>query len=378
MSEAQGREAYDSFEPGVMPDEGSIEAGQGKSVKPSRVTDAYSGLHLIDPVIDEEDPGLAELNAGQAFTGQATEQMANSDPSVDEEDIKKHLTTPGEDTKSDIDALNTYLRQISGHPLLTREEEVELAKRIERGDLGAKEELVNSNLRLVVSIARNYQNQGLPLLDLIQEGNTGLIRAAEKFDHRRGYKFSTYGTWWIRQAITRGIADRGRVIRIPVHVREDIRKIEAVERRLVAELGREEITPEEIAAELDMEPERVTKRISQAQRVASLNKPVGEDGDSEFGDFIPDPNSESVEAKVDESLTTNALDRAIIRCLDDRQRAVIRRRYPLDGSSPDTLDQIGQDLRVTRERVRQIEHQALKILQRYEGLRAGLGREEQL
>ncbi len=267
-------------------------------------------------------------------------------------DLKPDMTT---------DSLQLFLKDIGKVRLLTAAEEVTLAKGIERGDLDAKQKMVESNLRLVVSIAKNYRNQGLPFLDLIQEGTLGLVRAAEKFDYRKGFKFSTYATWWIRQAIARALADKARTIRIPVHVVEKLNKIGRAERKLVTELGREP-TPEEIAAVTGIEPEEVDSIKRSAQAPVSLEKPVGDEEESEFGQFIADERAESPYERAAEILTKEAL-REALENLSYRERRVLELRYGLGGEHPRTLDEVGRTFNVTRERIRQIENQSLKKLQ---------------
>jgi RNA polymerase primary sigma factor len=259
------------------------------------------------------------------------------------------------------DALQLFLKDIGRARLLTAREEVDLAKRIERGDYAAKQKLVESNLRLVVSIAKNYRNQGLPFLDLIQEGTVGLVRATEKFDYRMGFKFSTYATWWIRQAVARALADKARTIRIPVHVVEKLNKIGRAERKLVTELGREP-TPEEIAVVTGIDPEEVGSIKRSAQTPVSLDMRVGEDDDSEFGHFIADDRAESPYDRAVETLTNEAL-RATLENLSYRERRVLELRYGLDGEAARTLDEVGRTFNVTRERIRQIEQSALTKLQ---------------
>ncbi len=259
------------------------------------------------------------------------------------------------------DSLQLFLKDIGKVRLLTAQEEVDLAKRIERGDLDAKQKMVESNLRLVVSIAKNYRNQGLPFLDLIQEGTLGLIRAAEKFDYRRGFKFSTYATWWIRQAIARALADKARTIRIPVHIVEKLNKIGRAERRLVTELGREP-TREEIAALTEIDPEEVDSIQRSARAPVSLEKPVGDDEGSEFGQFIADERAESPYERAAEIFAKEALSE-VLESLSYRERRVLELRYGLEGDDPRTLDDVGRTFNVTRERIRQIENQSLKKLQ---------------
>src|SRR5882724_7742020 len=259
------------------------------------------------------------------------------------------------------DALQLFLKDIGKVDLLTAAQEVELAKRIERGDHSAKQEMVEANLRLVVSIAKKYRNQGLPFLDLIQEGTIGLVRAAEKFDYRKGFKFSTYATWWIRQAVARALADKARTIRMPVHVVEKLNKIVRSERKLVTELGREP-TAEEIAEVTGIDPEEVDSIKRSAQAPVSLEKPVGDEEESEFGQFIADEKAESPFDRAADLLTKEALKEALEN-LSYRERRVLELRYGLGGEHPRTLDEVGRTFNVTRERIRQIENQSLKKLQ---------------
>ena len=258
------------------------------------------------------------------------------------------------------DSLQLFLNEAGRYPLLTAAEEVELAKRIERGDQRAKDRMINSNLRLVVSIAKKYQGHGLSLLDLIQEGIIGLIRAVEKFDWRRGYKFSTYATWWIRQAVARALADKARTIRMPVHVVEKLNKIVRAERKLRAELGREP-SSREIAKELELGPDEVEHIRRSAQTPVSLEKPVGDEEESEFGHFLTDESEPLPDEAAEVTLRKETL-RAILGSLAPRERAVLELRYGLDGQHPRTLDEVGRTFNVTRERIRQIENQSLKKL----------------
>jgi RNA polymerase primary sigma factor len=261
------------------------------------------------------------------------------------------------------DALQLFLREAGRHPLLTAAQEVELAKKIERGDMLAKQRMIQSNLRLVVSIAKNYRNQGLPFLDLIQEGTLGLIRAVEKFDWRRGYKFSTYATWWIRQAVARALADKARTIRMPVHIVERMQKMNRAERTLWMELGREP-TLEEIAEEASLPVEQAREVKAAARASASLDQPVGEHEDAVFGDFVAG-DEPLPEERVEVSLRSQALAVAL-QALPDRERMVLVLRYGLVDEEPKTLEEIGKRLGLTRERVRQIE---LESLRRLAGLR---------
>ena len=257
------------------------------------------------------------------------------------------------------DALQLFLREAGRHQLLTAPQEVELAKKIERGDMLAKQHMIQSNLRLVVSIAKNYRNQGLPFLDLIQEGTLGLIRAVEKFDWRRGYKFSTYATWWIRQAVARALADKARTIRMPVHIVERLQKMNKAERLLWTQLGREP-TLAEIAEEASLPVEQAGEVRAAARASTSLDQPVGEQEDAVFGDFVAG-DGPSPEDEVEITLRSQALTRGLA-ALSERERKVIALRYGLADSEPRTLEEIGRTLGLTRERVRQIEVHALRRL----------------
>jgi RNA polymerase primary sigma factor len=260
-----------------------------------------------------------------------------------------------------LDSLRLYLRSIGRVDLLTADQEVYLAKRIERGDMEAKQRMIEANLRLVVSIAKAYLGRGLSFLDLIQEGSLGLIRAVEKFDYRRGYKFSTYATWWIRQAVTRAIADKARTIRIPVHMVEKLNKVVHVERQLVQDFGREPI-PEEIAAELQWTAREVKDILRISQLPVSLEKPIGEEDDSELGDFVEDETAESPFELASENLRRENVRRALD-ALPPREREVIEMRYGLRGHKARTLEEVGRAFGVTRERIRQIENNTLKKLE---------------
>jgi RNA polymerase primary sigma factor len=296
-------------------------------------------------LVEEIDPALAA-----AVVERAPEQRTRRKAPLD---LKPEMTT---------DSLQLFLKDIGKVRLLTAQEELDLAKRIERGDLDAKQKMVESNLRLVVSIAKNYRNQGLPFLDLIQEGTIGLVRAAEKFDYRKGFKFSTYATWWIRQATARGLADKARTIRIPVHIVEKLNQIGRAERSLITALGREP-TAEEIADLVaGIDPEEVDSIKRSAQAPISLEKPVGDEDESEFGQFIADEQAESPYERAVELLTKEAL-REALENLSYRERRVLELRYGLGGEHPRTLNEVGRTFNVTRERIRQIENQSLKKLQ---------------
>ena len=258
------------------------------------------------------------------------------------------------------DPVRMYLKEIGKVPLLTAEEEVSLAKRIERRDMDAKRKLTEANLRLVVSIAKRYVGRGMLFLDLIQEGNLGLIRAVEKFDYTKGYKFSTYATWWIKQAITRAMADQARTIRIPVHMVEVINKLARVQRQMLQDLGREP-TPEELAKELDMNPEKVVEVQKYGREPISLHTPLGEDGDSEFGDLIEDSEAVVPADAVNFTLLQEQL-HDVLDTLSEREAGVVSMRFGLTDGQPKTLDEIGKVYGVTRERIRQIESKTMSKL----------------
>lgn len=258
------------------------------------------------------------------------------------------------------DPVRMYLKEIGKVPLLSAEREIELAKRMEEGDEDAKKELAEANLRLVVSIAKRYVGRGMLFLDLIQEGNLGLIKAVEKFDYHKGYKFSTYATWWIRQAITRAIADQARTIRIPVHMVETINKLIRVSRQLLQELGREPL-PEEIAKELDMPVERVREILKISQEPVSLETPIGEEEDSHLGDFIQDDNVPVPAEAAAQTLLKEQLDE-VLDTLTEREQKVLRLRFGMNDGRARTLEEVGKEFDVTRERIRQIEAKALRKL----------------
>ncbi len=260
-----------------------------------------------------------------------------------------------------VDSLQQFLDGIAKTPLLNAGEEIVLAKRIERGDLAAKDHMTRANLRLVVSIAKRYRNQGLPFLDLIQEGTIGLVRAVEKFDYRKGFKFSTYATWWIRQAISRAIADKGRTIRIPIHIDNILKKLDGAQRKLEAD-GDRDPTIEEIAALAGVDPVEADVIMRAAQQLVSLDKPVGDDSDAaQFGDLIPDESTQSPYESAVESLMHERL-RDVLECLSYRDRRILELRFGLDGDQARTLDQVAKLFGLTRERTRQIEEAALRKL----------------
>jgi RNA polymerase primary sigma factor len=343
---------------------------------------SYLEEHGIDVLAaGEPEPSLSEdahaVDASAVHNGTLEAAPDASAPvsagGVGEEDsldrIRGAKTRIGELRKGDVelgvepslDSLRLYLRSIGRVPLLSAEEEVCLAKRIERGDIAAKQHMVEANLRLVVSIAKGYVGRGLTFLDLIQEGSLGLIRAVEKFDYRKGYKFSTYATWWIRQAVTRAIADKGRTIRIPVHMVERLNKVIHTERILIQRLGREP-TNAEIAAELECSTNEVREVMRMAQQPVSLEKPVGDDDDTALADFVEDDTAESPFEIASTALRRENVVR-VLSALPRREREVIEMRYGITGGRQRTLEEVGRAFNITRERVRQIENRTLKKLQ---------------
>jgi RNA polymerase primary sigma factor len=315
---------------------------------------ALEGL-AVDPAMAEDlYRHLDELGIELLDDADARERLAQ---------LSEHGDRPRDldlTSETSTDSLRLFLKDIGRVPLLTAAQEVALAKRIELGDLGAKREMVEANLRLVVSIAKHYPRGGLDFLDLIQEGTIGLVRAAEKFDYRKGFKFSTYATWWIRQSVTRAIADQGRTIRLPVHVVEKLIKINRAERDLVCDLGREPTT-EEIAALVYLPAAEIDWIRRRSETPISLEKPVGEDADSEFGWFLTDDKAPDPEILVDQVLRSEAL-RDLLNTLGCRERRVLELRYGLGGERPQTLGEVGRTFGVTRERVRQIENTSLQKL----------------
>ncbi|MCO5327227.1 MAG: sigma-70 family RNA polymerase sigma factor [Solirubrobacterales bacterium] len=305
--------------------------------------------------------GIRELHAQLVDNG--VEVMGDAAAGEDGSSVPPAVaSSPDLTVEPGVDSLRLYLHSIGKVSLLTADGEVELAKRIERGDMDAKRQMVEANLRLVVSIAKGYVGRGLSFLDLIQEGSLGLIRAVEKFDYRRGYKFSTYATWWIRQAVTRAIADKSRTIRVPVHVNEKLARVRSVERGLVQDLGREP-EPHEVAAELGMEVAEVRELMSIGAAPVSLEAPIGDDGNGKVADLVPDNSTESPFERATDSMQREGLERAL-GLLTERERKVIQLRYGLLGADPLTLEQIGRDFGITRERVRQIESNSLRKLKR--------------
>ena len=324
------------------------------------IMDAFADIDL-DP--DKMDKIFDFLEASNIDIIRTTDDDMDDEPILldgdDDIDIEKiDLSIP--EGVSIEDPVRMYLKEIGKVPLLSAEEEIELAKRMENGDQNAKKRLAEANLRLVVSIAKRYVGRGMLFLDLIQEGNLGLIKAVEKFDYRKGYKFSTYATWWIRQAITRAIADQARTIRIPVHMVEAINKLIRVSRQLLQELGREP-SPEEIAAEMDMPVERVREILKISQEPVSMETPIGEEEDSHLGDFIEDDNVPAPAEAAAFTLLKEQLDE-VLSTLTDREQKVLRLRFGLEDGRARTLEEVGKEFKVTRERIRQIEAKALRKL----------------
>jgi len=337
-----------------------IERGKKRGILTyNEIMDSLQGTELTPEQIDDIYDNLAGL--GIEVVPEAMDLEPVEDASIEEkhaEEVEVDLSVP-EGVGID-DPVRMYLKEIGRVPLLTPEEEVELAKRMEAGDEEAKRRLAEANLRLVVSIAKRYVGRGMLFLDLIQEGNLGLIKAVEKFDYRKGYKFSTYATWWIRQAITRSIADQARTIRIPVHMVETINKLVRVQRQLLQELGREP-TPEEIAKEMNISEEKVREIQKIAQEPVSLETPIGEEEDSHLGDFIEDHDARAPAEEASFTLLREQLD-DVLKTLTEREQKVLRLRFGLDDGRARTLEEVGQQFGVTRERIRQIEAKTLRKL----------------
>jgi len=334
-----------------------IEKGKQKGILTyNEIMDALEEIELDEEQIERIYQSLEELGIDVVGDKEEVELLDTAGDETD--DLEDDFSLPRGINVDD--PVKMYLKEIGKIPLLTAEEEIDLAKRMEQGDEEAKKRLAEANLRLVVSIAKRYVGRGMLFLDLIQEGNLGLMKAVEKFDYRKGFKFSTYATWWIRQAITRAIADQARTIRIPVHMVETINKLVRVQRQLVQELGRDP-TPEEIAKEMDMEPEKVREIMKIAQEPVSLETPIGEEEDSHLGDFIEDDN---VLAPQD-AATFTMLREQLIDVLDSltpREQKVLKLRFGLEDGRARTLEEVGKEFDVTRERIRQIEAKALRKL----------------
>jgi RNA polymerase primary sigma factor len=331
---------------GVLTYNEIMDTFQGNDLTPEQIDEIYEklsgmGIEVVPEVSDDIEP----LDDGAALETTA-------------EEVDVDLTIP-EGVGID-DPVRMYLKEIGRVPLLSPDEEVALAKRMEQGDEEAKRKLAEANLRLVVSIAKRYVGRGMLFLDLIQEGNLGLIKAVEKFDYRKGYKFSTYATWWIRQAITRAIADQARTIRIPVHMVETINKLIRVSRQLLQELGREP-SPDEIAREMNITEEKVREIMKIAQEPVSLETPIGEEEDSHLGDFIEDHEARAPAEEASFTLLREQLDE-VLKTLTDREQKVLRLRFGLDDGRARTLEEVGQKFGVTRERIRQIEAKTLRKL----------------
>lgn len=328
--------------------------------KIERIYDMFEQLNI--EISDKEATiSLESEDEDEELLSEDILKSAEENISLDDDDdkIEKEDLTVRSGIKVD-DPVRMYLKEIGNIPLLTQEEEVELAIRMENGDEAAKAELAEANLRLVVSIAKRYMGRGMPFLDLIQEGNLGLMKAVEKFEYKKGFKFSTYATWWIRQAITRAIADQARTIRIPVHMVETINKLLRVQRQLLQELGREP-TSEELAAELEMNVDKVREIQKISQEPVSLETPIGEEEDSHLGDFIPDDDIPSPQDAATNTMLRDQLFKSLD-LLSEREEKVIRLRFGLDDGKVRTLEEVGRVFDVTRERIRQIEAKALRKL----------------
>ncbi|MBR0396991.1 MAG: RNA polymerase sigma factor RpoD [Eubacterium sp.] len=332
------------------------------------VVEHFSDVEISDAQMEKvmnylETHGIDVLRVPKDDSDEADDVLLlkDDDSNIDEEEVdmeKIDLSVP--EGVSIEDPVRMYLKEIGKVPLLTAEEEVDLAQKMEAGDEEAKKRLAEANLRLVVSIAKRYVGRGMLFLDLIQEGNLGLIKAVEKFDYRKGYKFSTYATWWIRQAITRAIADQARTIRIPVHMVETINKLIRVSRQLLQELGREP-TPEEISKEMNMSVERVREILKISQEPVSLETPIGEEEDSHLGDFIRDDNAPIPADAAAFTMLKEQLEE-VLDTLTEREQKVLRLRFGLDDGRARTLEEVGREFNVTRERIRQIEAKALRKL----------------
>lgn len=339
-----------------------IEKGKKKGILTyNEIMDSLQGIELNPDQIDDIYEKLAGLGIDVVAEVAELEKLDDEtsiEPPETEDETEVDLTIP--DGIGIDDPVRMYLKEIGRVPLLSADEEVDLAKRMELGDEEAKRRLAEANLRLVVSIAKRYVGRGLLFLDLIQEGNLGLIKAVEKFDYLKGFKFSTYATWWIRQAITRAIADQARTIRIPVHMVETINKLIRVSRQLLQELGREPL-PEEIAKEMDISVERVREIMKIAQEPVSLETPIGEEEDSHLGDFIEDQDAPAPAEAASFILLKEQLEE-VLETLTPREEKVLRLRFGLDDGRSRTLEEVGQEFGVTRERIRQIEAKALRKL----------------
>ena len=334
----------------------------------NEINDAFRGFELTEDKMDQileylEKSNIDVVNSGIKDSGKEDDLLLGDDDDIilsEEDEVEIIDDVDVLEGVSTEDPVRMYLKEIGNVPLLSTEEEIELAKRVEEGDEAAKKKLTEANLRLVVSIAKKYVGRGMPFLDLIQEGNMGLMKAVDKFDYSKGYKFSTYATWWIRQAITRGIADTGRTIRVPVHMVETINKTLRMTRTLLQELGREP-TPEEVADRLNVPVSRVREVLKISRDPVSLDTPIGEEDDSHLGDFIEDDSALSPADSAAFSMLREELNTAL-ESLTDRERQVVELRFGLRDGRARTLEEVGREFNVTRERIRQIEAKALRKL----------------
>ena len=332
----------------------------------NEINDAFRGFELTEDKMDQileylEKSNIDVVNSGIEDSGKEDDLLLGDDDDIilsEEDEVEIIDDVDVLEGVSTEDPVRMYLKEIGNVPLLSTEEEIELAKRVEEGDEAAKKKLTEANLRLVVSIAKKYVGRGMPFLDLIQEGNMGLMKAVDKFDYSKGYKFSTYATWWIRQAITRGIADTGRTIRVPVHMVETINKTLRMTRTLLQELGREP-TPEEVADRLNVPVSRVREVLKISRDPVSLDTPIGEEDDSHLGDFIEDDSALSPADSAAFSMLREELNTAL-ESLTDRERQVVELRFGLRDGRARTLEEVGREFNVTRERIRQIEAKALR------------------
>lgn len=342
-------------------------AGKNKNVlEHDKIVDYLKEFHLNDAQIENVENYLVEHKVDVLDTGDSEDEVSEeaddgdlSDEEDDEDDRERPVLSDSSDAGTN-DSVRMYLKEIGQYPLLSQEEETALAKRISEGDEEAKKELINANLRLVVSIAKKYVGHGMSLLDLIQEGNLGLMKAAEKFDYTKGYKFSTYATWWIRQSITRALADQSRTIRVPVHMNESIGRYRKTTKELTQKLGRDP-SREEVADAMGIKPEQVDKIWKYSQEALSLDTPVGDEDDSKLGDFVKDDEVEDPEKSAETESMKEEIDK-VLDSLTDREREVLELRYGLKDGRTRTLEEIGKEFGVTRERIRQIESKALRKL----------------
>ena len=307
----------------------------------------------------EDDVLMSKIHSVHSETMENEDEIIREDMEMEEANYSDEKDAAEESDIFTDDSVKMYMNEIGKFPLLTAAQELDLAQRVANGDEDAKEQLINSNLRLVVSIAKRYKYTGMPFIDLVQEGNLGLMKAVDKYDYTKGFKFSTYATWWIRQSIMRGIADRGKVIRVPVHVVESLGRLSRAKRVLAQELDREP-NEKELAEYLNIPEKKVIELQKASLEPMSFDKPVGEEEDSTLGDFVQDTNTPSPEEITEASLLREDLERAMKKCLDEREEKVLRLRFGMDDGREHTLEEIGQEFSVTRERIRQIEARALR------------------